>query len=67
MGRGRIVRLDDTDIPHWSTAIAQMLRQMAANQPDLHGVNPKQDGKFRTQFSDGWLSFDPKTGKTRWE
>ncbi len=67
VGRGRIVRLDDADIPRWSAAIAQMLRQMAASQPELHGVNPKQDGKFRTQFADRWLSYDPKTGKTRWE
>lgn len=67
VGRGRIVRLDDADIPSWSAAIAQMLRQIAGRQPELHGVNPKQDGKWRTQFADRWLSYDPKTGKTRWE
>lgn len=67
VGRGRIVRLDDSDISHWSNAIAQLLRQMAANQPNLHGVNPKHDRKWRTQFSDGWLSFDPVSLRTRWE
>ncbi len=67
VGRGRIVRLDDADIPRWASAIAQMLRQMSVQRSDMHGVNPKSDGKFRTQFADRWLSYDPKTCKTRWE
>ncbi len=64
-GRGRVIRLQPDNARY--TAIADIIRSEHSRNGPLAGVNPRDDGWWRTQFSSGWLAYHPITGRTRRE